>query len=87
MTPREIVLTAIRKAAQDGKRCPTNDQLRDLVWDAGFQGLPLKDTPSELAYEGILRTEVYARNWRVVVIDGMRTKEPPNVGEPYLTIP
>lgn len=79
-------LEVLRGYAKRGERCPTNEQLsRDLMKQFGH---PLSHwhAPAELAYLGLLRTEVYAKNYRVIEIDGMRTAEEPAGRKPYLVI-
>lgn len=64
-------------AAVAGERCPQN-----------YPFGPIKSI-SALVKAGMIRTEIYALNWRVAqILDGphagKRTKEPPMGGEPYL---
>lgn len=79
------VLGILRDAASRGARCPTNEDLRQQLWAIGLT-MPAYAHPAELAYAKHIRVEVYGRNYRVVEIDGMRTAEPPEGGQPYLVI-
>lgn len=82
---RAFVLAMLRDAAAAGLRCPANHEIRAAAYAHGLT-FPIECYPSELAYAGRIRVEVYARNWRVVEIDGLRTMEPPRGGEPYKVI-
>jgi len=79
---KAALLPVLCAAAAEGRRCPTT---RDLMVD-GHAGS--SETITALAEEGLIRVEVYGRNWRVVEIraTGDRTQEPPLGGEPWLTI-
>lgn len=81
----EAVPALLRAAATAGERCPTDPEIGDHLYGLGLN-YPADARPSALAARGLLRSEVYARNWRVVEIDGMRTKEPPTGGAPYRII-
>ena len=73
--------------AKRGERCPRNREIRDAAAVAGCVGNS-RTALIQLKTEGILRTEVYAKNYRVAIIDGLRTKEPPaQYGKPYKVSP
>ena len=69
----------LEAAAIAGKRCPQS-------WPHG----PLRSgSVSALVELGRIRSEVYAKNWRVVTIlegphKGKSTESPPSLGVPYL---
>lgn len=85
MSARDVVLDMLRTAAREGRRCPTNPELRDALHKQGL-GLSVSAIPPALARDGLLRIEVYSKNWRVVEVDGFRTAEDPRGGEPYKVI-
>lgn len=72
------LLDWLREVARNGARCPTNPEI-------GARGFGTNTLPS-LARAGLLKLEIYQKNWRVIEIDGMRTEEPPECGKPYMTI-
>lgn len=78
-------LSILRAAANKGERCPTNDELRRQLYELGHT-LSSDAHPAELAYEGLIKVEVYGRNYRVIEIEGKRTAEAPPGWEPYLVI-
>ena len=80
----EVVLDILRGAAREGFRCPTNDAIRGALRTAGYLGLPPGLMPSKLALRGLLRVEIYDKNYRVIEIDGHRTAAPPKPGPPWL---
>lgn len=70
----------IEERAAKGERCPTLYEIRKRC----TTNMPL----TELADMGLIRIEVYGRNWRVIEIingrnAGARTKEAPDGWEPY----
>jgi len=70
-----MVLAELRRCADAGERAPHNYQ-----FDGGSALV------GELVDQGLIKVEVYAKNWRVIEFpDGSRTMEPPfgNTG-PYL---
>jgi hypothetical protein len=76
------IIEAIAAAADRGDRCPTTPELQR-------RGLSVPGIV-QLAEAGLIRTEVYGRNWRVVWIcqgphRGKSTKPAP-YGEPYKVI-
>lgn len=80
MSKADELFAIVERAAVEGRRCPTIDQL------------PYR-TPllADLARAGRIRIEVYSLNWRVVQITegpnyGKRTAERPRGGEPYVII-
>lgn len=77
---QEVILSILREAAKKGERCPTLPQLRLAVQCLGFRGIQTTAHLTVLARQGHIRIEVYARNWRVVEIDGHRTAPSP---DPY----
>jgi len=79
---KAALLPVLCAVAAEGRRCPT---ARDLMV-AGHAGS--SETITALAEQGLIRVEVYGRNWRVVeiVATGDRTAESPLGGEPYLVI-
>lgn len=81
-----VVLAILREAAIAGRRCPTNPQIHKELIRRGYSSWPAPLKPSELAYRGLIKSEVYANNWRVIEIDGHRTAEAPNGWQCYLII-
>lgn len=75
MAAQDFILTLLRDAARNSRRCPTNDEVANALIGAGY-GNTLN--VSLLARRGLFRIEVYAYNWRVVEIDGMRTAPCPH---------
>lgn len=76
------VLLILRTAAKKKKRCPTNEEIRQELLSRGFS-FPSYCFPSSMAKHGLLKVEVYGKNWRVVEIEGHRTMESPIGGNPY----
>jgi hypothetical protein len=77
----EAVFDLLVRAACDGIRCPTNDDL------GANRGAAL----NALTRSGAIRVEVYERNYRVVEIlkgdhAGKRTAEHPGARKPYRVI-
>lgn len=65
---RQALLMRLRTCARNGERCPTRGDLNG--YDKGL--LPV------MAREGFFTLEIGGRNWRVIEIDGLRTREPPD---------
>ena len=80
-----FVLDLLRRAAEHGERCPTRPEIREALEEAGLP-TPIYACPAELAYAGLIRIEVYGKNYRVVQIDDLRTAEAPAGWLPYLII-
>ena len=78
---RNRILAEIRRAAIANARCPTNKELGQIVGK-----IPYEASVPELARQGFIEIETYGQNWRVVVIDGLRTMAPPHGGKPYHVI-
>jgi hypothetical protein len=73
-------LRAFTKAAVAGKRAPMN----------GTFGVE-SSAARRLAFDGVIRIEVYAKNWRVITLlegehAGKHTMLPPHGGRAYVTI-
>ena len=85
ISPRQAVIALLKECAEKGLRCPSNPEIGTYVRALGFKFLS-ECQPSSLARQGILRTEVYGHNWRVIEIGGKRTKEAPAGQKPYLII-
>lgn len=80
------VLDLVRNAAKAGLRCPQNFEIVNAVQRAGY-GMVASAMLPNLARKGRLRVEIYAGNWRVAEIDGLRTQGPPaGSGVPYKVI-
>lgn len=86
ITEEQAVLAILRDAAQRGVRCPTNPEIAEALIKFGFPTWPKEARVHELAYAGFLKVEVYDQNYRVVEIDGMRTKAARPGWQPYAVI-
>jgi len=79
----EQVYAYLLKIAKAGARAPQHDILeRDF-------GTSAINIVLELAHAGRIRIEVWAKNWRVIEIEGFRTMAPPHIHEgaqPYRVI-
>ena len=82
---QDFVLGYLRGFAKRGERCPTNPEILNHCREHGLT-MPANMYPSALANRGLLRSEVYGTNWRVIEIDDYRTAERPGGGEPYKVI-
>ncbi len=82
---RRFVLHYLHREAKAGRRCPTNDEMRDIC-NLRDLSLPIDCNIAKLAHRGFLISEVYALNYRVIEIDGHRTAPPPEGGKPYKII-
>lgn len=77
MSARAIVLSLLRRTAKRGERCPTETEIKEYCNSCGC-GYSANARVATLAAAGLLVSRVYARNWRVVVIDGHSTALPPD---------
>jgi hypothetical protein len=80
-----FVVDFLREVARKGERCPTSPEIGAALIRAGFQS-SASYRVSVLARRGLFKVEIYGKNWRVIEIDGMRTKGPPFIGTPYRVI-
>lgn len=68
MTASHIfVFGLLERAALEGRRCPTLDEIGRAMHEAGVPGGPSGAT-SALARDGRIRVEVFGKNYRVVTI-------------------
>lgn len=85
------ILKIVIAAAKAGERCPTMDGFRFHLGKAGVKGDGGRAI-TEMARKGFVKIEVGSLNWRVVEIRmpgehfGLRTKENPRGGKPYVVI-
>lgn len=84
--PPGFTLDLLAEAARNNRRCPTQAQVREAAHAAGYTGVPIRSTIPELAYMGKCKVEVYGKNYRVVEIEGERTRAAPAGHKPYLVI-
>ena len=77
---RDDILNYLRDASRRGARCPSCETLGELFNHSANQMM------LRLARDGFLTIYVYGKNWRVVEIDGFRTKEAPSKTEPYMRV-
>ena len=83
---QDRVLTILREAARAGERCPSNMQINVELrrrWGHGIQEMAQVGPMANL---GLLRVEIYFANYRVVELDGVRTKRPDHSNPPWKVI-
>ena len=85
LTPAErAVLAALTEAARSGARCPTNPELVPVVLKATGGNVCATPAVERLWKRGLIRSEIYGSNWRVVEVFGVgRTAEAPTGGRPW----
>lgn len=75
----DAVYAWLLEIAKKGERAPTLDQIAFQ-----FKGGPSR--VAALAREGRIRIEVWAHNWRVIEIEGLRTMKAPTGNKPYRVV-
>lgn len=83
---RALVMSILRARAESGDRCPTQRELRGILYVHGLMLHALAE-PWQLAKEGLFRLEVWAHNWRVIIYpDGKQTRASPRGAAPYIVM-
>jgi hypothetical protein len=93
LTKSALILKTLEAAASEGRRCPTNAELADIL-NANGAPVATSSVPgivSQLVRAGHIIVSVYPLNWRVVTITSgyfkrHKTAAPPTQKKPYLVI-
>jgi hypothetical protein len=91
IAPEEFVFALVERAAVEGRRCPTSDEIGLAMRGADVRGMGPVSVTTRLARAGRLRVEVFAKNYRVITIldgahAGKSTARHPRYTKPYRVI-